>query len=239
LRAALQHFKTLRDSDDTLPVAKQVYDGVVLYLEASNVGEAEQQAEAVLPEGWSLVPLVPTQEMLKAALPYHWFTRLGPELTNDWRKMIAAAPSPSKPVREAETLIEEICDRFGIGSSARSRSTILANIDNCIRRERCLGKIEDYLSVEVPGEDENGDPTDPEPESLLNWGDDPEQYIERFQSIVAPPAPQETQAAGVTEAMVEAACAVFGWIKPSQYAISSMRAALEAAERVMASSYTK
>jgi hypothetical protein len=49
-----------------------------------------------------LVPREPTEDMLKAALPFHWFTRLGKELADNYRRMLAAVPKPD-PAQSASS----------------------------------------------------------------------------------------------------------------------------------------
>ncbi|OWR35518.1 hypothetical protein CEE55_01600 [Stenotrophomonas pavanii] len=44
------------------------------------------------PEGYVVVPVEMTDEMVKAVYPLHYFTYLGPELRENWRRMLAARP---------------------------------------------------------------------------------------------------------------------------------------------------
>lgn len=44
------------------------------------------------PEGFVMVPVEPTEAMVKAVYPLHYFTYLGPELRENWRRMIDARP---------------------------------------------------------------------------------------------------------------------------------------------------
>lgn len=50
--------------------------------------------------GWVLVPRVPTDDMLRAAYPLHWFDGPGQRLKQDYQTMLAAAPTPVQPRRE-------------------------------------------------------------------------------------------------------------------------------------------
>lgn len=44
------------------------------------------------PEGYVLVPVELTDEMVKAVYPLHYFTHLAQELRENWRRMLAARP---------------------------------------------------------------------------------------------------------------------------------------------------
>lgn len=80
---------------------------------------------------------------------------------------------------EAKALLNEIADKFSIGSKARTGPTILANFENTLRRERCLSMIERHHTVTVF--DEDGEELR---DCLLNWGENPEQYIRTYRSII-------------------------------------------------------
>ena len=78
-------------------------------------------------------------------------------------------------LRKADEAADDISNVFSIGENARTRATILANIENSYRRSNCLSLIESYLSkIEI---DEDGEKT---AESLLNWGESPDDYIKTF-----------------------------------------------------------
>jgi len=77
--------------------------------------------------------------------------------------------------REAKSLLNDIFNVFSIGGYARTRARILTNINNSKRRSDCLGRIENYLSsTEI---DEDGQAVE---ESLLNWGEQPDEYLKTF-----------------------------------------------------------
>ena len=83
----------------------------------------------------------------------------------------------------AETL-KLVCDVFSIGSEARSRSTILANVENAFRRSSCLGAIERqfFITAETDEDDPDGPPFET---CLLRWADYPDQYVKRFGAALA------------------------------------------------------
>lgn len=105
-------------------------------------------------------------------------------------------------------LLKEICDVLGIGSAARTPTVILTNVRNASRRSACLTAIEFELTTEAT--DEDGEQYGHCP---LNWGADPDKYIEQFRAAIAPEAsgadyvmvPREP-----TDAMLAA------WLTPSQ-----------------------
>jgi len=76
---------------------------------------------------------------------------------------------------EAKESLNEICAAFKIGGAARTKSTIMANINNSIRREQCLALVESlYTEIEHDEDDEEVEV------SLLRWGEEPSEYFERF-----------------------------------------------------------
>lgn len=92
-------------------------------------------------------------------------------------------PAVNQAEDAAETLAL-VCDALGIGELARSRSTILMNVENARRRSDCLWKIEhEFFMVSEPDEDEPDGP--PFETCLLNWGDDPDQYVKKFGEVLA------------------------------------------------------
>lgn len=80
---------------------------------------------------------------------------------------------------ELRGLLNEICDVFSIGDSARSSRLILANVKHASRRSGCLSMIENYHTITV--ENEDGEET---PEQLLSWGESPTEYIETYKDIL-------------------------------------------------------
>jgi hypothetical protein len=67
--------------------------------DAWQVARATEQPAAV-PEGWKLVPIEPTEEMLNV---YHGYYRSGKGYLDlsIWRDMLAAAPQPSPAPKTA------------------------------------------------------------------------------------------------------------------------------------------
>lgn len=83
---------------------------------------------------------------------------------------------------EAKDLLNKISVVFHIGTAARSAETLLGNAENASRRSKCLGLIEEYHSVTKPDEEADGEEYS---ESLLNWGEEPEKYIETYKKVVS------------------------------------------------------
>lgn len=83
-------------------------------LAAEKVATAEPVAsEAAVPEGWKLVPVEPTDEMIHAVMlpgPGYRFKRLG--LETSYRLMVAAAPKPVQPTQAKPGVCDRIvCER--------------------------------------------------------------------------------------------------------------------------------
>lgn len=73
--------------------------------------------------------------------------------------------------------MNSISDAFGIGSDARnSLFVIVENAKNAARRARCLSIVESKFFTSAVS-DEDGEEIE---DCMLNWGDEPEQYAERF-----------------------------------------------------------
>lgn len=88
----------------------------------------------------------------------------------------AAAP-------ELQDEIKQISDAFGIGVKAQTLNVILANIKNATRRRACLSAIEhEFFTVTVKDDEEDEEPYD---ECLLNWGEEPAQYVGNFRKALA------------------------------------------------------
>ena len=73
---------TRNEAGQAVAVTRQDGDGRIL----SVIAEFEA------PEGYVVVPVEMTNEMVKAVYPLHYFTYLGQELRENWRRMIAARP---------------------------------------------------------------------------------------------------------------------------------------------------
>lgn len=82
--------------------------------------------------------------------------------------------------QELRKTLHKISDVFGIGSAARTASTIIANATNASRRSDCLSRIE-RIHVVVETDEETGEQIE---SSALNWGDCPEAYEQRYRSLV-------------------------------------------------------
>ena len=79
---------------------------------------------------------------------------------------------------EAKDILNEVCAAFKIGGAVRTKSTIMANISNSIRRGQCLTLVETlYTEIE---HDENDEEVEV---SLLRWGEEPSEYLERFRKV--------------------------------------------------------
>lgn len=89
-----------------------------------------------------------------------------------------------QPISTAYRLLAAICDAFHIGSAARTPETVMANVENAIRRSRCLGAIERVLVVETPPDPDEGD-DEPGEEELLRWGAEPDGYEYHFKSALS------------------------------------------------------
>lgn len=95
----------------------------------------------------------------------------------------AATPAPTSGGRaSAEADLAAIYDAFGIGVKARSPHILMVNIDNALRRSRCLSAVEHTFFM-VPTEPEDDD-DEPGEECLLNWGHNPEQYVATFREAL-------------------------------------------------------
>ncbi len=78
-----------------------------------------------------------------------------------------------------EQQFDDIVDICGIGKKTATGSIILTNVRNASRRADCLSLIEYHLSEKKI--DENGKE---KVESLLNWDENPDKYIETFKQAI-------------------------------------------------------
>lgn len=90
--------------------------------------------------------------------------------------------SPGSNADEAAQLAA-IYDAFGIGSKARSIHILMENLSNVLRRQRCLAAVERTFFM-VPTEPEEEDDGVPGEECLLNWGQDPDEYVRTFREAL-------------------------------------------------------
>ena len=86
----------------------------------------------------------------------------------------------ARRLEEAQPLLNKIYDSFSIGNQVRTASTLLTNLDNVIRRSRCLSSIEaHHTSTAV---DDDGEEFE---DSQLNWGENPDEYISTYKAVLA------------------------------------------------------
>jgi hypothetical protein len=83
-------------------------------------------------------------------------------------------------IRDYEGDFNAVADLLGVGSAARTRDTVLQNVRNLMRRDRCLSAVElQFFTVHHPAA-EGIDGDEASVEERLNWGDEPEAYAARF-----------------------------------------------------------
>lgn len=108
----------------------------------------------------------------------------GPVLGIDWTPLYAA------PVPQVPSVLPDVGEILGIGESARSMSVIKTNINNMQRRSACLSAIEnEFFTITktccADDDCEPGDEGTEYTECLLNWADEPSEYVERFRSALS------------------------------------------------------
>jgi hypothetical protein len=159
--------------------------------------DSEEAAEAVAQERYVTQYAVTSHSFLAAAPP-----ALQQPRTADLRGMArfaavqTAIDSPAgvpalqhqEVPREPVNINNDFCPVyavFGIGSAVRKPDVLLANVENAMRRTRCLDAIErEFFTVPTPPDPDEGD-DEPGEECLLNWGSDPEEYVEQFRAALA------------------------------------------------------
>lgn len=106
---------------------------------------------------------------------------------------MTTTPNPA-PVTtsDAERDLAKIYDAFSIGSKARIIHILMENLSNVLRRERCLAAIERTFFM-VPTEPDEEDEGVPGEECLLNWGQDPDEYVRTFRAALKTIAPTESK----------------------------------------------
>ena len=57
---------------------------------------APMLASARVPDGWQLVPVEPTDDMVRVVYPLHWYEGPGRRLKIAYKQMLAVAPKPEK-----------------------------------------------------------------------------------------------------------------------------------------------
>ncbi|ANJ76544.1 hypothetical protein PQH03_28335 [Ralstonia insidiosa] len=93
----------------------------------------------------------------------------------------AAATSESIPAQRANAeALQKLFEIFGVGPAARTLPILLANAANAQRRSLCLAAVERAFFTVESESDEGTD--EPGEECQLNWGAEPEAYIEQFRS---------------------------------------------------------
>lgn len=72
----------------------------------------------------------------------------------------------------------DVLEALGLGDYTPDswKSVALTCLGNAVRRSECLSRIENYM-VEIVQDDEDEEPAE---ESLLRWGQEPDEYIETF-----------------------------------------------------------
>lgn len=79
---------------------------------------------------------------------------------------------------------EAVFDALGIGTGARTPETLLANVQNLLRREQCLSALErTFFTVQTPP-DPAEDQDEPGEDCLLNWGHEPDNYVQAFREAL-------------------------------------------------------
>ena len=103
--------------------------------------------------------------------------------------------------------LEQVYDAFGIGSQARTLSTLLTNIGNTKRFSEYLDAVEREFFM-VPGASDEDDPdAEPDDECLVNrWGSTQAQYVEQFRNALQTIASKELTDNG--EAAYPAKCPI-------------------------------
>jgi hypothetical protein len=86
--------------------------------------------------------------------------------------------------------MQRLYDIFGIGEHVRTPEVLIENVNNAFRRSRCLSLIEAEFT-EVVSDNEDGD--EPQETCLLNWGADPEDYIQTFRNLLTAKAQHGNQ----------------------------------------------
>lgn len=100
---------------------------------------------AQAPAGYCIVPVEPTEEMIRAVYPYHWFiASMRGDAIRKYRAMIAAVPQseskiipnniPSAPIADRNAIIEE-CAMMSQRLSKRSddMGAIIANVIRALK----------------------------------------------------------------------------------------------------------
>jgi hypothetical protein len=100
---------------------------------------------------------------------------------SDQLQAFAAALTAAQPaLSDAADTLSKVCDVFHIGSKARTQSTILMNVENARRRSNCLWAIEhEFFMMPTPANEDEGE-DEPGEECLLNWGQEPAEYVKQF-----------------------------------------------------------
>jgi len=129
---------------------------------------------------------------------------------------------------EMSDVVDSVSSTLGIGSKARTKETILTNIDNMKRFTELLHSMERQFFM-VPGAPDEEYPDDePEPVCLLNsWGSTPDEYLRQLGHAL-----REKQSVAVEDY----AAALHCWLKeqpgnPPKEFVDGVYHAAEQAER--------
>jgi hypothetical protein len=111
--------------------------------------------------------------------------RIKSALTDERKKRIADHEAAMKAEREkrleAEKHLNKIAKLFSVGDKVEHRfSVILVNIENALRRSRCLWEVEKQLTTIE--KDENGEEYE---DCKVSWGAEPEKYAEQFSKALS------------------------------------------------------
>ena len=130
-------------------------------------------------------------EFQKLAHPANVLTLVNEVIAH--RRALLAAYEQEPVANDASETLQKICSIFRIGIQAQTQSTILANVENCVRFAEQLHAIEREFFM-VPGEPDEDYPDDgPVDVCLVNcWGSTTERYVEQFREAllrITNPAP--------------------------------------------------
>lgn len=82
---------------------------------------------------------------------------------------------------ELRATLHDVSAAFGIGTAARTRSTIVTNCENARRRLDCLSRVE-ACHTEVVTDEDTGDNYE---QTVLNWGHSSDQYEETYKAALS------------------------------------------------------
>lgn len=94
LQKRVEHLEALlRDARDMMDNQTRGFSGMMRRID--DALECVTAAQPPVPEGWKLVPVEPTIDMLHVVIGHGHFSSIHPEMASKYyRAMLAAAPSP-------------------------------------------------------------------------------------------------------------------------------------------------